>query len=121
MPKEHSSLEYKLEYRTRAIVMAESVSFKGGENDKSELWLEVVRTLLLESCFSYSANSGASHSKNMELVREMIRRSDFLNRPIRGYGRRRAAFPSDQYCAIQLVRLSVLDIGIRCLLRNMSL
>jgi hypothetical protein len=104
MPKGRTSTEIKIEYQARAIVLYESVSFKGGENDKSQLWLEVLRTLLLEACFPFSASFHAPCSRNLDRVKEIVCRSDFLHRPISGSGRQRA--PSDQYCAIQLVRLS---------------
>lgn len=106
MPYERSSTEIKIEYKTRAIVLPQKISFKLGEKEAQTLWLEVVKTLLLESfCSSSHTSSTPPASKNLDRIREVLSDSDFMKRPVSGYSSRRAKrSPSNLFCAVQLVR-----------------
>lgn len=105
VPQERSSAEIKIEYQIRAIVLSQKISFKRGEREAQTLWLEVVKTLLLESYSSPSpTNSTSFTSKNLNRIREVLTDSDSMNRPVSGYGRRSKRSPSDLFCAVQLVR-----------------
>lgn len=107
-PRGHNSAEIKIEYQTRAIVLAQKISFRHGEKEEQELWLEVIKTLLLESYRSRTISGPPpSHSKNLDRISEVLRHSDFLYRPVSGCGQRSQKPPSDSFCAVQLVRTRV--------------
>lgn len=105
LPLGHDSTEIKIEYQTRAIVLAEKVSFKNGEQEEQELWLEVIKTLIVES-YHPATSDPPLHSKNLDRIQEVLCISDFLHRPVSGYGQRLQHRPSDSFCAVQLVRTS---------------
>lgn len=65
LPRGHNSAEIKIEYQTRAIVLAQKISFRYGEKEEQELWLELIKTLHLESYRSRTiSDPRPSHSKN---------------------------------------------------------
>jgi hypothetical protein len=98
LPQGHDSTEIKIEYQMRAIVLGEKVSFRHEEQEEQVLWLEVIKTLLLESY-----HPQVSHSKNLDRVGDVLYNSDFLHRPISGHGQRSQHPPSHSFCAVQLV------------------
>lgn len=99
----YSSTELKIEYQTRSIVLSQKITFRYGENDEQTLWLEVMQTMLLESFSLLGVNGKSSTSKNFEYLCGVLSRSDFLNRPVSGYGETNPRAPSELFCAVQLV------------------
>jgi hypothetical protein len=78
-----------------------------GERREQTLWLEVIKTLLLESFLPASKDNGrCGDSKNLARVHEALVGSEFMNRPVSGYGRRFKRAPSDTFYAVQLVSWS---------------
>lgn len=46
-PQGRTSEEVKVEYQIRSLVLRQNISFRYGEGPKQELWLGVVKTLLI--------------------------------------------------------------------------
>jgi hypothetical protein len=66
------------------------------------LWLEVLRDMLLEALESAPTDEQTA-SKLLEQIRKTLCNSEFLNRPVSGYGDTKADAPSELFCAVQLV------------------
>lgn len=101
-PRDRSSLELKHEYKIRAIVLSQKISFSHGEHDGQTLWLKVMQNMLLES-LSLPSENKQSTSKTFDHIRRVLFESDFLNRPVSGYSKTELPPPSDLFCAVQLV------------------
>lgn len=101
-PNDRSSLQLKIEYQIRRIVLWQKINFSNGEHEAQTLWLEVMRSMLLESLFLLTRNKQTT-SKTFEVLREVLFDSDFLNRPVSGYGQKEPSTPSNLFCAVQLV------------------
>lgn len=103
----------KYEYQIRAIVLRQ-IKFNYGEKEQHKLWLKVIQHMLLESITLPLKNSQSS-SKNFEYLRGVLSGSEFLNRPVCGYGEEDPSPPSDLFCAVQLVRTDTKLVGCRIL------
>jgi hypothetical protein len=76
-----------------------------GEGEEQILWLEVIKTLLLESFLPTRGNGRYNSSKNLIKIRETLSDSEVMKRPVSGYGRRSKRTPSDTFLAVQLVSI----------------
>ncbi|OKL58892.1 hypothetical protein UA08_05778 [Talaromyces atroroseus] len=93
----------KIEYQTRAFVLAQRVFSRPKESNRERVWLEVIQTLLLESYLPSKNGSLPTFSKNMLKIAEAVRKTNFLNRPmVWEDGQRSNPNPSDLFCSIQL-------------------
>lgn len=101
-PEKLSSAALKFEYQTRSIVLRKQIKFNNGEQEKHALWLKVVLNMLFESIHLPLRNK-QSTSKTFEYLRGVLYGSEFLNRPVSGYGEEEPSPPSDLFCAVQLV------------------
>lgn len=99
---DRSSAELKVEYQIRAVVLAQSISFKQGEKESQTLWLTVLRDMILES-FHLAGQKTDGGAKTLRRIREALRDSEFLNRPVSGHGLKQLERPSELFCAVQLV------------------
>lgn len=104
-PKDRSSRRLKIEYQIRAIVLPQQINFSKGENEEQTLWLEVIQNMLAES-FTLPFKNRQPSSKTFKALRRALFGSEFLNRPVSGYGLKRESSPSDLFCAVQLVSRS---------------
>jgi hypothetical protein len=104
IPQGRSSSELKVEYQIRSIVLSQKINFRYGQKEEQTLWLEVLRDILLEALESTSTDEHTA-SKLLERIRETLHDSEFLNRPLSGYGDKKADAPSELFCAVQLVSL----------------
>ncbi|PKX93200.1 uncharacterized protein P174DRAFT_391941 [Aspergillus novofumigatus IBT 16806] len=101
IPQRRSSSELKLEYQIRSIVLSQKINFRYGQKKEQTLWLEVLRDMLLEALESAPTDEHTA-SKLLEQIRKTLHNSEFLNRPVSGYGDTNAGAPSDLFYAVQL-------------------
>lgn len=97
-PQGKTSEELMLEYQARAIVLRQTITFKPGGReirlkDKQALWLGVIHTMLSEA---FEASLQSQESKNYDLIREVMRKGEFLNSP-------KTKHPSEVFYAVQIV------------------
>ncbi|KAJ5963367.1 uncharacterized protein N7479_003243 [Penicillium vulpinum] len=69
--------ELKIEYQIRAIVLRAPIQFKGKEDDRQYLWMEVMQTMLEES-LNLPIAPGET-SKTLQCIRETLQGVDFLS------------------------------------------
>lgn len=107
LPPNRNSLELKVEYQIRAIVLSNRINFKQSEEQQQSLWLTIMRDMILES-FELSGYSEDGTSKTFNRIREALTGSDFLGEPKPLAGRDSGQTPSEEvfdlFCAVQLVR-----------------
>ncbi|GIK03759.1 hypothetical protein Aspvir_007833 [Aspergillus viridinutans] len=101
IPQRRPSSELKLEYQIRSIVLSQKISFRYGQKKEQTLWLEVLRDMLLEALESAPTDEHTA-PKLLEQIRKTLHNSEFLNRPVCGYGDKKADAPSELFCAVQL-------------------
>ncbi|OJJ49623.1 hypothetical protein ASPZODRAFT_163714 [Penicilliopsis zonata CBS 506.65] len=99
-----SSLELKREYQIRSIVLRNPISFQDGETEKQTLWLETMKTLILEA-LEIPYKNGQWFSKNVETIRRLLCHTRFLDRPV--VGSDGVTIPSDLFCINQLLLTSL--------------
>ncbi|CAP85341.1 Pc20g00120 [Penicillium rubens Wisconsin 54-1255] len=69
--------ELKYEYQIRAIVLRSPIQFKGEEDARQYLWMEVMQTMLEES-LKLPVGPGAT-SKTLQRIHETLKGVDFLS------------------------------------------
>ncbi|KAH2854177.1 hypothetical protein KXW36_002995 [Aspergillus fumigatus] len=100
-PQRRSSSELKLEYQIRSIVLSQKINFRYGQKQEQTLWLEVLRDMLLEAYESAPTDEHTA-SKLLEQIHKTLHNSEFLNRPVSGYGDTNTDAPSELFYAVQL-------------------
>jgi hypothetical protein len=83
-------------------VLSQKINFRYGQKKEQTLWLEVLRDMILEALESAPTDEHTA-SKLLEQIRKTLQNSEFLNRPVSGYGDTNADAPSDLFYAVQLV------------------
>lgn len=101
-PQRRSSSELKLEYQIRSIVLSQKINFRYGQKQEQTLWLEVLRDMLLEAYESAPTDEHTA-SKLLGQIHKTLHNSEFLNRPVSGYGDTNTDAPSELFYAVQLV------------------
>lgn len=94
MPEGKSTEELGYEYQTRAIVLSHKMDFRGTKpNQKQQLWLDVIYTMLAEALTTSLKPSGP---KTYNRLREVMAQEKFLSHP-------RKPKPCQFICTVQLV------------------
>lgn len=96
LPPGRSSRELKIEYQIRAIVLNSQIRFKGKEDERQYLWMEVMQTMLEESLLARLAPG--ENSKTMHCICKILKGMDFLSEF------EKAGPSSPLFYALQLVR-----------------
>ncbi|KAL4870639.1 hypothetical protein BDV12DRAFT_207388 [Aspergillus spectabilis] len=112
-----SSVEYKIEFQIRSIVLSRSVTFGLGEKEIQTFWLKLLIDMLTEGLV-VGQSPDLVEPKNLECIRNALVGTEFLNRPVSGYMMRNPDPPSSLFVTIQLIlTYMALDpsMSVRCL------
>lgn len=104
LPPGRPSRELKIEYQIRAIVLNSQMSFKGKEDNRQYLWMEVLKTMLEEALQAPTAPGKSS--KTLDCIYETLRGVDFLSEF------QKRGTPSQLFYALQLVCQFFLTCGV---------
>ncbi|KAJ5214583.1 hypothetical protein N7449_001752 [Penicillium cf. viridicatum] len=89
-----TSMELKIEYQIRALVLRSSIQFKEKEDERQYLWMEVMQTMLKEALTLFIAPGDTS--KTLQRIHEALERVNFLSEF------QNHQTPSPLFCALQL-------------------
>ncbi|KAL5332443.1 hypothetical protein BJX70DRAFT_392987 [Aspergillus crustosus] len=96
-----SSVDYKIDYQIRSIVLSRSVTFAYGEQERQSFWLKLLVDMLHEGLVA-TQEQGFVVAKNFQALQDALMGSDFLNRPVNGYMMRKLDPPSGMFVTVQL-------------------